>query len=81
MDVDSIVPPPGEEGFSVSHAGDEVSLYRELETITITKTCGQIAHLIAEWTSQYNNLTDAFLTYKPNSTPPPTSDNETEFFH
>ncbi|KAG2132727.1 uncharacterized protein EDB93DRAFT_1255139 [Suillus bovinus] len=38
MDVDSMVPPPSEEGFSVSHAGDEISLYQELETLTMTKT-------------------------------------------
>ncbi|KAG1848699.1 hypothetical protein DFJ58DRAFT_717006 [Suillus subalutaceus] len=64
MDVDSM------EGFSVSHAGDEISLYWELETITMAKTrqldthdrSGQIARLVVEWASQYDDLTNAFLT-------------------
>lgn len=48
MDVDSMVPPPGEEGFSVSHAGDEISLYHELETITMTKTQYSSIYLCAQ---------------------------------
>jgi hypothetical protein len=48
MDVDSMVPPPGEEGFSVSHAGDEISLYQELETITMTKTQDFSIYLCAQ---------------------------------
>lgn len=35
MDIDAMLPPPGEEGFTVSHAGDEVALYKELEQMTI----------------------------------------------
>lgn len=41
---------------------------------------GRIAHLVVEWASQYDNLTNAFLTYKQNCTPPPLSDNEAENF-
>ncbi|KAG2154307.1 uncharacterized protein EDB93DRAFT_1239623 [Suillus bovinus] len=70
MDADSMVPPPGEEGFSVSHARDEISLYQELETLTMTKTQYYF------WASQYNDLTDAFLAYKQDCTPPPISDND-----
>ncbi|KAG2156988.1 hypothetical protein DEU56DRAFT_905663 [Suillus clintonianus] len=41
MDIDSMIPPPGEEGFSVSHVGDEVVIYQELEepTTTTVKSC------------------------------------------
>lgn len=36
MDIKSMIPPPSEEGFSASHAGDEVTIYQELEALTTT---------------------------------------------
>ena len=38
MDVDTMFPPPGEEGFSFSHGAEEVLLYADLEQITTERT-------------------------------------------
>ncbi|KAG2348657.1 hypothetical protein BDR05DRAFT_973670 [Suillus weaverae] len=67
MDIDAMLPPSGEEGFTVSHAGDELALYKELEKITMAQPrrvdthdrSEHIAHQVADWASQYNDLTDA----------------------
>lgn len=45
LDIDAMLPPPGEEGFTVSHAGDEVALYKELEQITMAQPRYVLAHL------------------------------------
>jgi hypothetical protein len=34
MDIDAVLPPPGEEGFTTSHWGEEQALYSELEQLT-----------------------------------------------
>lgn len=33
MDIDAVLPPPGEEGFTTSHWGEEQALYSELEQL------------------------------------------------
>ncbi|KAG1721787.1 hypothetical protein EDB19DRAFT_1835287 [Suillus lakei] len=93
MDIDSMIPPPGEEGFSVSHAGDEVTIYQELEELTTSTAnrqrldtrdrSGRIALLASDWASQYEVLTDALLNYMHNPLEPlepPSSVNETNQF-
>ncbi|KAG1833208.1 hypothetical protein F4604DRAFT_1694518 [Suillus subluteus] len=93
MDIDSMIPPPGEEGFSVSHAGDEVTIYRELEELTTSTAnrqrldtrdrSGRIALLASDWASQYEALTDALLNYMHDPLEPlepPSSVNETDQF-
>ncbi|KAG0691587.1 hypothetical protein DFH29DRAFT_819367 [Suillus ampliporus] len=62
-------PPPGEEGFSFSHGAEEVSLYADLEQITTERSRrldlrdhgGRVAQQLADWSTQYDNLTDALL--------------------
>ncbi|KAG2337035.1 hypothetical protein BDR05DRAFT_978621 [Suillus weaverae] len=64
-------PPPGEEGFSFSHGAEEVSLYVDLEQITMEcSRCldlcdhsGCVAQQLADWSTQYDNLTDVLLHY------------------
>ncbi|KAG1860776.1 hypothetical protein F4604DRAFT_1930095 [Suillus subluteus] len=92
MDIDSMIPPPGEEGFSVSHAGDEVTIYWELEELTTSTAkqrldtrdrSGRIALLASDWASQYEALTDALLNYMHDPLEPlepPSSVNETDQF-
>ncbi|KAG2755649.1 hypothetical protein P692DRAFT_201836751 [Suillus brevipes Sb2] len=88
MDIDAMLPPPGEESFTVSHAGDEVALYKELEQMTMgqprrvdTRNCSEcIAHQVADWASQYDDLTDALLRYKADYEHPPLSDDASENF-
>ncbi|KAG0694091.1 hypothetical protein DFH29DRAFT_815719 [Suillus ampliporus] len=93
MDIDSMIPPPGEEGFLVSHAGDEVTIYRELEELTTSTVkqrldthdrSGRIALLASDWASQYEALTDALLNYMHDPLEPlgpPSSVNETDHFY
>ncbi|KAG2337002.1 hypothetical protein BDR05DRAFT_978627 [Suillus weaverae] len=87
MDIESMIPPPGEEGFSASHVGDEVTIYQELEALTIMNTwrfdtcdcSGHIALLASDWASQYEALMDTLLNYmhKPiEPMEPPSSDEE-----
>ncbi|KAG2155305.1 uncharacterized protein EDB93DRAFT_1247790 [Suillus bovinus] len=86
MNIDAMLPPPGEEGFTVSHVRDEVTLYKQLEQITIAQPrrvdthdhseC--IAHQVADWASQHNNLTDALLRYKADYEHSPLSDDVSE---
>ncbi|KAG0692255.1 hypothetical protein DFH29DRAFT_817877 [Suillus ampliporus] len=72
MDVDTMFPPPGEEGFSFSHGAEEVSLYADLEQITTECSrrldlCNRsdcVAQQLADWSTQYDNLTDALLHYR-----------------
>ncbi|KAG1848433.1 hypothetical protein F4604DRAFT_1973836 [Suillus subluteus] len=93
MDIDSMIPPPGEEGFSVSHAGDEVTIYRELEELTTSTAnrqrldtrdrSGRITLLASDWASQYEALMDALLNYMHDPLEPlepPSSVNETDQF-
>jgi hypothetical protein len=34
MDLDAVLPPPGEEAHALSHAGEEMLLYQELDQLT-----------------------------------------------
>jgi len=37
VDISTIIPPIGEEGFSVSHSGGEIELYEELSDVLSSK--------------------------------------------
>ncbi|KAG1846743.1 hypothetical protein F4604DRAFT_1594845 [Suillus subluteus] len=71
MDIDAVLPPPGEEGFTTSHWGEEQALYSELEQLAHAHAKPadtrdrslRIAHQVAAWTEQYEALTDALLAY------------------
>ncbi|KAG2351553.1 hypothetical protein BDR07DRAFT_1501033 [Suillus spraguei] len=72
MDVNTMFPPPGEEGFSFSHGAEEISLYADLEQITTERSrhlnlrdhSGHVAQQLADWSTQYDILTDALLHYR-----------------
>ncbi|KAG2351945.1 hypothetical protein BDR07DRAFT_1486419 [Suillus spraguei] len=69
MDIDAMLPLPGEEGFGVSHWSEEHALYSELE---------QITH--AQINNQYDALTDALLTYQHDGIEVPEVDNSDDMF-
>jgi hypothetical protein len=91
MDVDTMFPPPGEEGFSFSHGAEEILLYADLEQITtecsrfvylshyfsltilnstycrhldLRNRSGHVAQQLADWSTQYDVLTDVLLHYR-----------------
>ncbi|KAG1832628.1 hypothetical protein DFJ58DRAFT_870250 [Suillus subalutaceus] len=47
MDVDTMFPPPGEEGFSFSHGAEEISLYADLEQITTERSSSPLHPTVA----------------------------------
>ncbi|KAG0694098.1 hypothetical protein DFH29DRAFT_1006635 [Suillus ampliporus] len=83
-----MLPPPGKEGFTVSHWAEEHALYLELEKITHTQiklvdTCDcslRIAQQVAAWSDQYDALMDALLTYQHDGIEVPEVDNSDDVF-
>ncbi|KAG2144434.1 uncharacterized protein EDB93DRAFT_1104986 [Suillus bovinus] len=72
MDLPSIIPPIGEEGFAVSHDGREMELYEELghalscQRIRINdrNRHDHTARLVYAWADQYKALVDAYLQFR-----------------
>ncbi|KAG1896799.1 uncharacterized protein F5891DRAFT_983212 [Suillus fuscotomentosus] len=64
IDIDAVFPPPGEEGFAVSHWGEEHALYSELKQVSH-------AHIkyitLSAWSDQYDILANTLLAYQHDS--------------
>ncbi|KAG2068959.1 hypothetical protein BDR04DRAFT_1119391 [Suillus decipiens] len=66
-----IIPPVGEEGFSVSHGGGELELYEDLSNALSSQCpciddCDQHDHttqLALSWAAQYESLVDVYLQF------------------
>ncbi|KAG1843584.1 hypothetical protein DFJ58DRAFT_731531 [Suillus subalutaceus] len=72
MDVDTMFPPPGEEGFSFSHGEKRYHCMRNWRKsqlkaqgscLDLRDRSGRVAQQLADWSTQYNDLTDALLHY------------------
>ncbi|KAG1839356.1 hypothetical protein F4604DRAFT_1599710 [Suillus subluteus] len=87
MDIISAIPPAGAEGIELSHTGGEYELYSELSNmLTMTgkhydhcDRTNQIVEMAQAWTSQYDDLTDAYLQYMEEQ-PSDVSDDEADQF-
>ncbi|KAG1798562.1 uncharacterized protein HD556DRAFT_1440267 [Suillus plorans] len=63
IDVDTMLPPPGEEGFSLKQI--TTGCPRRLD---LRDRSGRIAQQLADWSTQYDDLTDALLNYRHHHT-------------
>ncbi|KAG1861460.1 hypothetical protein C8R48DRAFT_711579 [Suillus tomentosus] len=75
IDIDAVFPPPGEEGFAVSHWGEEHALYSELEQVShahikpvdTRDRSLRIAQQLSAWSDQYDILANTLLAYQHDS--------------
>ncbi|KAG2365367.1 hypothetical protein BDR07DRAFT_1247663, partial [Suillus spraguei] len=94
MDLDAVLPPPGEEAHALSHAGEEMSLYQELDQLTndhrkwslcrcsdLRDRSQHIHDEVYSWLDQYDALSEALLAYLHDDLQPPVYDpNEPDTF-
>ncbi|KAG2745648.1 hypothetical protein P692DRAFT_20849792 [Suillus brevipes Sb2] len=82
MDFDAVLPPPGEEAHALSHAGEEMLLYQELDQLTNDhqkrsdlRDRSQCIHdEVHSWLEQYDALSEALQAYLHDHLQPPIYD-------